>query len=145
MTTGWLAWPGSRGSGMPAQLLATGSCIHQLIGTNGTPPAIPWKGYGCARISVEQRPDKLFHIWGHSCEFHRDDNWQLMEDFCDVIGREPGVWHATCLDICRYVRAWRSLETTIRGDVWYNPSAETVWFRQGDELHRLEPGASFTA
>lgn len=31
----------------------------------------------------------LLYVWGHSYEFADKDNWQVMEDFCAMMGGRP--------------------------------------------------------
>ena len=39
---------------------------------------------------------KLFYLWGHSYEFPRDNNWNVIEEFASYIGgREDEIWYAT--------------------------------------------------
>ena len=86
------------------------------------------------------RYPRLFCLWGHSFEFDREDNWDVMEDFCrEVAGRED-IWYATNIGICDYAAAFRSLERTADWDIVYNPTATKVWFSLDGKLHAVAPG-----
>ena len=33
------------------------------------------------------RYPRLFYLWGHSYEFERDNNWELLESICEKLGK----------------------------------------------------------
>lgn len=70
----------------------------------------------------------LFYLWGHSFEFERDDNWQVIEDFCTYMGQREDVWYATNIEIYDYVQAYRRLIWTADLSRVTNPSAIPVSF-----------------
>lgn len=74
-----------------------------------------------------QRPPKLFYLWGHSYEFNNDKNWNVIEDFAAYIGNREDIWYATNMEICRYLKAFNSLQFGANGSVVYNPSAIDVY------------------
>ena len=56
---------------------------------------------------------KLFYLWGHSYEFERDNNWNVIEDFTAYMaGREAEIWYATNIEIYDYVQAFRGRRTS---------------------------------
>lgn len=69
----------------------------------------------------------LCYIWGHSFEFDRQNNWELIEEFCRKAGGHPDVWYATNLEIMDYVTAVRSLKMSAGHTVICNHSAIDVW------------------
>ncbi len=83
----------------------------------------------------------LFYIWGHSYEFDRQGNWDLIEKICaDLAGRDD-TWYAANGEIVRYIRAVRLLETSADASNVYNPSASSVWFKtETDEVIELKSG-----
>ncbi len=83
---------------------------------------------------------KLFFLWGHSYEFDRDGNWEIIENFARVAGAEPGIWHATNMEVVLYVHAWRNLWCALDMSSVRNPSGVTVWFRRDGEVHACAPG-----
>lgn len=83
---------------------------------------------------------KLFYVWGHSYEFDNDDNWNVIEEFCEFIGNRDSVWYATNIEIYDYVHAYYSLATSYDGTIVSNPSAIPVWFTQNGETYKIEPG-----
>lgn len=82
----------------------------------------------------------LFYVWGHSYEFDRDGTWERMEEFCRNVQGRDNVWYATNLEIRDYVNALRSLEFSMDGKTIFNPSATTVWMREGDAVFSCRPG-----
>ncbi|MBQ9338137.1 MAG: polysaccharide deacetylase family protein [Lentisphaeria bacterium] len=83
----------------------------------------------------------LFYVWGHSYEFPRNNNWELIENFCSELAGLPDVWYATNGEIVRYVNALRRLETSVDAEIIRNPSAISLWFRNSSgEAFELKPG-----
>lgn len=74
------------------------------------------------------RSPKLFYLWGHSFEFAREDNWQVMEEFAKYIGGREEIWYATNGEIYDYAKAFERLEFSVDGKYVYNPSAREVFF-----------------
>ncbi len=70
---------------------------------------------------------QIFFLWGHSYEFNDDDNWEIIERFCERVEGEP-VWHATNGEIYEYVTAYRSLRFSADESVVYNPTHMDIWF-----------------
>lgn len=79
---------------------------------------------------------RIFYVWGHSYEFHRDGNWELIEEICRKLSGHADVWYATNLEICRYIGAVRSLVAGAAGGMLHNPTAQTVWFTADGERAR---------
>ena len=71
----------------------------------------------------------LFYVWGHSYEFDRDDNWDMMEDFCKFIGGREDIWYATNGEIYDYVKAYDSLIYSADGGLVKNPSCIDVYIQ----------------
>ena len=78
-----------------------------------------------------RRKPKLFYVWGHSIEFKRDDNWNVIEDFAEYVGNRDDVWYATNGEIYDYVKAYESLEFSVSKKFIHNPTTTDVyldWF-----------------
>lgn len=69
----------------------------------------------------------LMYVWGHSYEFDRDDNWSLIEEFCELVGGKDDIWYATNIEIVRYLEVLDRLEFGANNDYVYNPSADSAW------------------
>ena len=77
---------------------------------------------------------KLFYLWGHSFEFDMDGNWNVIENFCELMGNRDDVWYATNIEIYDYVQAYKRLVWTADMRRVYNPSAISVSF----QYHTIE-------
>lgn len=87
-----------------------------------TEPAYhPWAG--------ENRP-KLFYLWGHSYEFADQNNWHVIEDFCEKVGHREDVWYATNGEIYDYVRAYNELEYSASQEFVRNLSSIDVYIER---------------
>ena len=82
----------------------------------------------------------LFYVWGHSYEFDNDNNWELIEEFCEKAAGMPDVYYATNIEIYNYIMALKSLVFGINCEVVYNPSAIPVWFTADGKKVKVEPG-----
>jgi hypothetical protein len=71
----------------------------------------------------------LFYVWGHSYEFDRDNNWEMMENFCQFIGGREEVWYATNGEIYDYIKAYDSLIYSTDGLMVKNPTCIDVYIR----------------
>ena len=86
-------------------------------------------------------PLALFYIWGHSFEFARDDNWDLIEKFCTEAADNPDVWYATNIEIYDYITALRALSFSADCTMVYNPTATDVWITADEKPTRIAAGA----
>ena len=69
----------------------------------------------------------MLYVWGHSYEFTRDNNWNLMEDFCNMMSCQDDIWYATNIQIVDYMKAAKNLKFGVNADMVYNPSYQSVW------------------
>ncbi len=83
----------------------------------------------CERFLNDTVPfgSRLFYLWGHSYEFESDNNWQVIEAFCEKMGRRDDIWYATNIEIVDYVNACRAIRASADGKTLHNPTAITVW------------------
>ena len=82
----------------------------------------------------------LFYVWGHSFEFDRNKNWELIEEFCKMVTVDESVWYATNIEIMDYIKAMRGLRFSADRKLVGNPSATTVWIGVNGEAVAVEPG-----
>ena len=85
----------------------------------------------------------LFMVWGHGFEFDRENSgvsWEMIEEFCTRIADAADVWHATAMEVCRYVNAVRNAEVSCDGKNVYNPSAETLFLEYQEKIRQIAPG-----
>ncbi len=92
---------------------------------------------------------RVFYLWGHSYEFVRNDNWDVIENFCEKMGGRDNIWYATNGEIYEYMQALERLDYSIDGTMVHNPSGIPVWIacdgpcswtENGVKAIRLEPG-----
>lgn len=84
---------------------------------------------------------QLLYVWGHSYEFGRENNWDLMDQFGAKIGRRDDLWYATNIEIVDYMQALRRVEFSADFGTALNPTAAEVWIRAGKHPVRLAPGS----
>ena len=89
---------------------------------------------------VSTRSSRLFYMWGHSFEFERNDNWDLLDKICEKLGGHDDIWYATNIEIYEYTNAYNSLVYSADGSIVYNPTLYTVWFEIDDTLYKIKPG-----
>jgi peptidoglycan/xylan/chitin deacetylase (PgdA/CDA1 family) len=84
---------------------------------------------------------RLFYVWGHSYEFGRENNWELIEQFSAKIGGREDIWYATNIEIVDYVEALRRVEFSADFSTALNPTAAEVWVKAGKQSVRVAPGS----
>lgn len=82
----------------------------------------------------------LMYVWGHSFEFGRSGDWSQIEKFCEKMSGKDFIWYATNMEICNYIQATRSLETSADCKTIYNPTLITIWFKDNGKEYILKPG-----
>lgn len=96
-----------------------------------------------AQKFVQETPNRapwLFYLWGHSYEFEAKKNWSVMEDFAAYVGNREDIWYATNGEIYRYVKAYNQLVFSADGTRAFNPTATTLYFKNGENLCVVKSG-----
>ncbi len=70
---------------------------------------------------------RLFYLWGHSYEFESDNNWHVIEKFCERMGGREDIWYATNIEIADYVNACRAVICSADEKTLHNPTCTDVW------------------
>ncbi|WP_077622648.1 polysaccharide deacetylase family protein [Sediminibacillus massiliensis] len=83
----------------------------------------------------------MMYVWGHSYEFDNDQNWGLIETFCQFVGNRNDIWYATNMEIVDYMNAFRNLRFSADSQFVYNPSSLSVWLSVGDQIMEVEGGS----
>lgn len=94
------------------------------------------------KFRKQNRHMPLLYVWGHSYEFTRDDNWQMIETFCREAGGDPDIWYATNIEIYDYVMALRALVLSVDRTRVYNPTATDVWVGVDGAPVKIPAGAT---
>lgn len=94
---------------------------------------------------VEDKQDRhgnpqLFYLWGHSYEFEKDDNWEVIERFASYIGGRKDIWYATNIEVCDYVENYRRLIFSFEGTRVFNPTNQDVYVEANGELVCIHSG-----
>jgi peptidoglycan-N-acetylglucosamine deacetylase len=100
------------------------ACAERLVQSN------PWG-----------RPMELLYVWGHSYEFERDGNWELMNRFGETAGGRSDIWYATNAEVVAYAHAMKRLRFTASEQMVENPSAIPVWIESKGEAVKIPPQA----
>ena len=83
---------------------------------------------------------RLFYMWGHTYEFERKNNWDLLDKICEKLGGHEDIWYATNMEIYEYVNAYYSLVHSADASKVYNPTTYTIWFMCNGEPYTIKPG-----
>lgn len=65
----------------------------------------------------------LMYVWGHALEFDKNDNWDMMEEFCKMMSGKDDIWYATNIQIVDYMNALHQLRFSADMTMVYNPTA----------------------
>ena len=82
----------------------------------------------------------MFYVWGHSYEFEKEDNWNIIERFAKEMSGHDDIWYATNIDIVDYEDAASRIQVSVAGDFAYNPSAISVWLEVDKKHIEVKPG-----
>ncbi len=74
----------------------------------------------------------MMYVWGHSFEFDTEEKWQVMEDFCKLVGGKDDIWYATNIEIVDYLEATKRMVAFADNKSIYNPNAISVWCSGAD-------------
>lgn len=96
------------------------------------------------KVYHARRQPRLFYLWGHSYEFERDGNWNLIEKVCEKFAACDDIWQATNIEICDYVNAYNCLQYSADGSMIYNPTLLTIWFDIGGKVYSINPGETLS-
>lgn len=91
-------------------------------------------------IKIARRDAKLFYLWGHSCEFERNANWDRLDRICDTLAGHDDIWYATNGEIYDYVNAYNSLIWSADASLVYNPTLFDIWFTTSVGDYKIGPG-----
>ncbi len=115
---------------------------------HGNPDAPRWaREFADLRVNERYGDDRwprLFYLWGHSYEFDRDGNWDLLEELLGVLGNLPDAWYATGIAIWSYVTAFHSLVFSADASFVYKPTLQELWFETDEKMYSVRPGETVT-
>ena len=85
---------------------------------------------------------KLMYVWGHSYEFDRDNNWKVIEEFCNYMGGHDDIWHATNIEIIDYMDAAKRLMFSTDNSFVYNPNIMDICLDVNGEYINVKGGTT---
>lgn len=103
----------------------------------------------CDQFLESKQNGLMFYLWGHTYEFDRDDNWDVIEKFCEKMGGRDDIWYATNIDIHDYIDAYDRLIVSMDGLLVSNPSSIPVWVNawvrkdekeEKEKIYKINPG-----
>lgn len=83
---------------------------------------------------------RLFYLWGHSFEFERNQNWDLLETICESLAGRDDIWYATNIEIYDYITAYNSLIYSADSTRVYNPTLMDIWFVVDGQIYEVKSG-----
>lgn len=86
------------------------------------------------------KPSQMFYLWGHSYEFEKFDNWNVIEDFIRKISAKQDIWYATNIEVYDYVHAYEELRFSTDMSLCQNPTSTDVWFVFVGKEYKVEAG-----
>ena len=82
----------------------------------------------------------MFYLWGHSYEFERDDNWNIIEKFSKKIENKSDIWYATNIEIVDYLDAASRVQVSVDADFAFNPNSQSIWIEVDKKTIELKGG-----
>ena len=83
---------------------------------------------------------QLFYLWGHAYEFEQFNNWEVIEEFAELMGGHEDIWYATNIEIYDYVESFKRLEWSVGMTMVHNPSAIPLYFSIHNTAYCVQPG-----
>ncbi len=80
----------------------------------------------------------MFYLWGHTFEFERNGNWQVIEDFMQKVSGKEDTWYAANMEIYQYVKAYESLDISLDGRRITNPTRIPVWAEIDGKIYEIK-------
>lgn len=91
------------------------------------------------RYVADTQP-RLYYLWGHTFEFDRNNDWEVLQELCEILGGHDDTWYATNIEIYDYVTAYNSLVYSADGTRVYNPTLIDVCFVVDGTFYEVKSG-----
>ncbi len=83
----------------------------------------------------------VLYVWGHSFEFDRQKNWNVIEEFAaQMKPHGDKLWFATNIEIYDYVQALKQVRVSVDGTFVHNRSGQRVWVEINGDVVMIDPG-----
>lgn len=86
----------------------------------------------------------LMYVWGHSYEFNDANNWDVMENFCKLVGNKEDTYYATNIQIVDYLHLCDELRFSADGSFVYNPGVDTAFLSVDNKSVEIPGGKCVT-
>lgn len=83
----------------------------------------------------------VFLLWGHSHNFEKEKNWNVLEEFCRLMGNREEFWYCTPARYVQYMEALKMLKTSVSGDYAQNLSGLDIWLEWDEKAVKIPPGS----
>ena len=97
-----------------------------------------------AKQYISDTYPRLFMLFGHSWEFKKFDEWELLETICQELSGMEDTWYATNMEIYEYTQAYNSLVYSADSLRVYNPTRTDVWFFRDRITYCVKAGETIT-
>lgn len=87
----------------------------------------------------------LMYVWGHSYEFDQQNNWELMEQFCRLMGGKEDIWYCTNIEFWDCMDDFSRLQFAADNHFVYNPNARDCYIAVNDQPPLRIPGGATVA
>lgn len=78
-------------------------------------------------LELKSIKPSVFYVWGHAYEFEDNNNWYVIEDFCNKMAGKDDIWYCTNMELYTAWVDYTRLESSADGHSIYNPSLRSVW------------------
>lgn len=89
--------------------------------------------------SRKNRP-YLMYVWGHSIEFEKNNNWNLIKEFCKMVSQNKDIWYATNIEIVDYINALKNLKFAADLSFVLNNSSIDTWISIDEKIMKIPAG-----
>ncbi len=94
----------------------------------------------CRAVATKTQYLYMMYVWGHSFEFRTEEDWALIEQFCQLAGGREDTWYATNIEIVDYMADAARLQYTAAGDKVCNPNAQSIWVEVDGRHYEIPAG-----
>lgn len=86
----------------------------------------------------------LMYVWGHSYEFHDNNDWDSIENFCRQAAKKEDVFYGTNIQIVDCLRLCSELRFSADESFVYNPAAGSAYLSVDDKTVEIPGGKTVT-
>lgn len=92
-------------------------------------------------LALKSLVPSVFYIWGHAYEFADNDNWYVIENFCEKMAGKDDIWYCTNMELYLTWLDYSRLESSADGHIIFNPSVRSVWIcDKKKNVYEIQPG-----